>query len=279
MDNPLHALILGIVQGLTEFIPVSSSAHLILVPWMLGWGGPGLAFNVALQVGTLVAVFIYFWKDLFGIAHGSIRSVISGFKRDIESVRMLLLLAIGSVPAAVIGYIFENPIDNFFHSGTRSTTSLLAIVAGLVIVGLILIWADSRADGKKQICHVRMSDAFLIGIAQSLALMPGVSRSGITITAALLLGFARSDAARFSFLLSVPVILGAGLLEFAKLLGEGIPEGEIITFLIGMASSAVVGYLSIAFLIDYLKKHSIKVFAFYRIALAAVILLLLLLGR
>ena len=272
MTDPLRALILGIVQGLTEFIPVSSSAHLVLVPWVLGWEGSGLAFNVALQLGTLLAVLVYFWRDLADIAVGGTRGLLLRRPEDEPRTRLALALVVGSVPAAVAGFLLEEPIARLFHEGGRSDTSLLAIAGGLVVMGLALLWAELAGSKERLAASLGMGQVLLIGAAQALALMPGVSRSGSTITAGMLLGLQRPEAARFSFLLSVPITLGAGLLETARLAGEGgLPRAEWGSFGVGILSAAVVGYASIWFLLSFLQTHSNRPFAVYRVGLALLV--------
>jgi undecaprenyl-diphosphatase len=270
--DPLHALILGVVQGLTEFIPVSSSAHLVLTPWLLGWEGSGLAFNVALQLGTLLAVLAYFWRELWQIGWGSLRAL-GGSREDRPSLRLAGLLLLGSAPAALVGFLLEDPIDRLFHSGERSEVSLAAIAAGLVVMGLALVWAERAGEKGKLSSALGPWQVLFIGAAQALALMPGVSRSGSTITAGLLLGLQRAEAARFSFLLSVPITLGAGLLETPEL--ASLRASEWPGFAVGVGASAVVGYLSIAFLLHFLQTHSYRIFALYRLALALVVLAVL----
>lgn len=275
MTDPLRALVLGVVQGLTEFIPVSSSGHLVLVPWLLGWPGSGLAFNVALQLGTLLAVLIYFWRDLLAIALGSVRAVFSRRPEDEQHLRLAVALVVGSMPAAAVGLVLADPIERLFHTGDRSTASLLAIAAGLFVMGLALLWAERAGCKSRMATSLGMGQVFLIGLAQSLALMPGVSRSGSTITAGLLLGLQRAEAARFSFLLAVPITIGAGLLEGWRLVASGgLPRSEWFAFGIGVSSAAVVGYLSIWFLLFFLQTHSNRPFAAYRVGLALLIVVL-----
>lgn len=274
MTDLVHALILGIVQGLTEFIPVSSSAHLVLLPWMLGWPGSGLAFDVALQVGTLLAAVVYFFGELWWIARGSVAAVRNRSEDNLLALRMLMLLVLSSVPAAAVGLLLQDPIDRIFHSGTRSTSSLLAIAGGLALMGLGLLAAERWSSRTGYMERLRFTHAVLIGAAQALALMPGVSRSGATIGAGLLLGLRRDQAARFSFLMSVPITFGAGLLEAARLAKTGLPRNEWGAFVLGILVAAVVGYASIRFLLRYLQLHSTWPFAIYRLGLAAVVLLL-----
>lgn len=274
----MRALILGIVQGLTEFIPVSSSGHLVIVPWLFGWEGSGLEFNVALQLGTLVAVFVYYRRDLWQIASGSVRALAYRRPEDEQWLRLAGLLVLGTMPAVVAGLLIEDAVDDAFHSGAISRFSLTVVAAGLVLMGLALLWAERWGTRQRDASSLGPGQVLLIGVAQSLALMPGVSRSGSTITAGLLLGMKRAEAARFSFLLAVPVTLGAGALEGARLLDTGLPRDQWLSFAVGVSSAAVVGYASIWFLLTFLQTHSTRPFAYYRVALAVVVGILLAAG-
>lgn len=279
MTDPLRALVLGVVQGLTEFIPVSSSGHLVLVPWFVGWPGSGLAFNVALQLGTLLAVLAYFGRQLWEIGWRSVRGVAGRRAEDRPFVRLAAALIIGTIPGVVVGFLLEDVIDRTFHTGEPTSTSLLAIAGGLVVIGAGLLWAERIGGKDRPMEALGMAQALLIGIAQALALMPGVSRSGSTIAAGLLLGMKRPEAARFSFLLSVPITIGAGTLEAVRLAREGgLPSAEWAPFGVGMLSAAGVGYASIWFLLSYLQTHTNRVFALYRVALALLVIALVAVG-
>ena len=265
--NIFQALVLGIVQGATEFLPISSSAHLILVPWLFGWQDPGLGFDVMLHWGTLVAVLVYFqhdWRLLIrGFWHSLFRST-----RDLQNnlyQRMAWLLVIASVPGAVVGKVFEEYAENTF----RNPILIAATVGGF---GLILLIADRWGARQKKLDGIRWWDALLIGCSQALAIIPGVSRSGSTIAAGLGLGFQREDAARFSFLMSTPIIFGAGLVKVGHL-GQDV---DLASLAVGFLSSAVFGFLSIRYLLRYISKHDFKIFVWYRLALAVVILIVLL---
>ncbi|MBI5624258.1 MAG: undecaprenyl-diphosphate phosphatase [Elusimicrobia bacterium] len=247
----LQAAVLGVVQGLTEFLPVSSSAHLILVPKLLGWPDQGLAADVALHWGTMTALVIYFWKDWWAIL------------TDRGSRRMLLWLALASVPAAVLGLLVKDFVE-------QTLRGVLPVAVTLVSFGLLMGWADRIGLRSRGWDSLDLKTCLWIGAAQALALFPGVSRSGITITAGLLLGLKREDAARFSFVLAVPVVFGAGVLEF-KHLGE---IGLTPAFWIAVAASCLTGLAVIAGFLRYLKNGSLLAFAGYRVALGAVLLLL-----
>ncbi len=258
----LAAALLGVVQGLTEFLPVSSSGHLILARAFFGWdpGRFGLAFDVACHVGTLLAVVAYFRADVIRLAVTA-PAALSG--RDGEWERLGRLIVVGTLPVVVVGVLFADAIENSLRSP--------AIVAATLVVGaiglLVAEWVGSRRRGEETIGY---GEALAIGVAQASALVPGVSRSGATLTVAMLLGLRRDAAARFVFLLSLPAVLAAALkegMEVAKVGLEGLP---ITLFLVGMAVSAVVGYLTVKYFIRYLAGHTLHVFAMYRLVLAAV---------
>jgi len=272
----LQAIILGIVQGLTEFLPISSSGHLIIVPWALDWHffleNPQLnkTFDVALHLGTLVAVVAYYWRDLGRLAAGFFRSL---RKRRVESAdeRLAWLLLISTIPAGIVGVVFEDFIVT--RLGEPWQIAIMMIVFGGVM------WVvDSRARRDREIGDVRWKGALGIGVAQALALAPGVSRSSVTMVAGLLLGLDRASAARYSFLMSVPVIAGAAAFSSVGVIQDGLPAGMATPFAAGMVSAAVSGFAAIWFLLAYLRRHDFKPFAIYRFVLAAGILLLVVAG-
>jgi len=268
-----QAVVLAVVQGLTEFLPISSSAHLVLFPWFAGWQEPGLAFNVALHIGTLVAVFVYFLRDWvqLTLAGFGIRASANMSNDEFSWKRKLFwLLVIGTIPGALVGILFERTIEERFMQP-------IPIACALISVGLLMWLADIRASQKRHIPELGLSDSMLVGGAQALALFPGVSRSGITITAGLWRHMTRETAARFSFLLSTPLIAGAAVKELPKLLRAhkaGMMDISLSTLLIAIAVSGIVGYLVIGFLLRYLQTRTLKVFVVYRIALGILILLL-----
>ncbi|MCO5176388.1 MAG: undecaprenyl-diphosphatase UppP [Thermomicrobiales bacterium] len=275
----LKAIILGIVQGLTEFLPISSSAHLIIVPWLLGWEPFGLAFDVATHLGTLMAVLVYFRDDLLAMIRGVLAGLPDlrrGRLPDDQMGRIGLFIAVATVPAAIAGFLFESTIDDYFHSDPISGTAMVVLALLLMGMGLLLGIADrvGRQRAGRGLQQVTFRTALLVGFAQMLAIVPGVSRSGSTITAGLFAGLERATAARFSFLLGVPIILGAGLKEMISLAGDGIPAGERGVFIAGVLTAAVVGYFAIAVLIRYLQRHSTDIFVIYRVALGIGLLLL-----
>ena len=258
----VQIVVLAVVQGLTEFLPVSSSGHLVLVPSVFGWGDQGLVFDVAVHFGSLAAVCIYFRDDLAGLVRGGFR--VLGGRLDTPQSRMALAIGLGTVPAAVAGLLFAGWIG----ANLRDPRVVVATLAGY---GILMALADRYGRRQRIITDVRLSDALVIGTAQALALVPGTSRSGVTITAALVLGFQRQDAARFSFLLSAPVILLAALYEAAKLLLEGSGVAWS-TLAVAALISAIVAYLSIEFFMRFVATIGLLPFALYRLVLAAVIL-------
>ncbi len=280
MISILESIFLGIIQGLTEFIPVSSSAHLIVVPWLFGWEGLGinsLAFDVALHLGTLIAVLWFFRTDWFRLLRAGIAAVQERRIGADPDRRLVWLLVVGCIPGAVVGALAESRIERLFHEPNQPyrISAMIAIAAVLALLGAIMLLADRLARHLRPMRSLTLRDALIIGFAQALAVFPGVSRSGATITAGLALGLERPAAARFSFLLSAPIIAGAGLKsawEVVQGLRSGaIPASGLILFPIGFAAAAVSGYFCIKFLLRYLQEHSVAVFTYYRWVLAAVI--------
>lgn len=257
--NNLHALVLGIVQGLTEVLPISSSAHLILIPDIFKWPESGITFDVALHLGTFLALAGYFWRDIFDLIYNFVGSLTGkGFQSPGSRLPWFIILA--TIPAAFVGKRFEEPIEDIFRHSPAIISSFL------IGFGLLLAFADTVGAKRWKLDRITLKSALIIGLAQCLALLPGVSRSGITITAALLLGYNRETSARFSFLLSLPIVFGAAVLKVGHLVKTGIPQGEMVPLLIGIASSAVFGYLSVAFLLKLVQRNSLYPFVWYRIA-------------
>jgi undecaprenyl-diphosphatase len=271
---PLYqAIVLALVQAFTEFLPVSSTAHLTLFPWLLGWQDPGLAFDVALHAGTLVAVLLYFFKDwltltLCGLG---LKYPASATAEEVGQHRKLFwYMVIGTIPGGLLGALFEKTIEERFR-----TPYVIAI--SLILVALVMWWADSKSRLTRPIEQSNIGDAVAIGTAQALALCPGVSRSGITITTGLFRGFTREAATRFSFLLSTPLIAGAVVSHLPKLIKlhkAGGLDLPLSTLLISILVSGVVGYFVIAFLLRYLQTHTLKVFVFYRLLFGIIVLVL-----
>jgi len=276
----IQSIILGIIQGLAEFIPISSSAHLVIVPWLFGWTNPALnslTFDVALHLGTLLAVIIYFSADWGRLIAAWFKSVVQLRIGDDPDRRMAWYILLASIPGGISGLLFESKISDSFHSSPIPRGSMLFMAAAIVLLALLLLLADRIATHKKSFGQIRAKDALYIGLAQALSIIPGVSRSGATITAGLALGLEREAAARFSFLLSAPIIAGAGLKSLYDLAGyirSGAPAGaELAIFPIGFISAAISGFFCIKFLLNYMKQHSTSVFVWYRFALAALVLI------
>lgn len=264
-----EAIILGIVQGLTEFLPVSSSAHLIILPWMLSWNGKllnSLFFNVALHAGTLLAVVIYFRSDI-ALYIRSAFAILRKMRVESPDEKMVLYFIVSAVPAVLCGFFLKDFIE-------ASLRSPLVVACTLVTVGCFM-FASERIS-KKQRTGVTFRDAVLIGCSQALALVPGVSRSGITISTGILIGLDRGAAARFSFLMAVPVIFGATLLEVKGAWGA-INNSDMIVILLGILVSFLSGYLAIGFLLDYIKRYSFDLFVYYRFLLAFLIVTMMVL--
>ena len=266
----IEAVILGVVQGLTEFLPVSSSGHLLLGQYFLGLDQErfGLSFDVALHMGTLVAVVTYFWRDLIRMALAFFRSFGHRDLANDPDQRLAYLVIASTVPAALIGFLFEG----FFENTVRSPW---VVVINFIVVGVLFLVAEAAGNRSRLASKLGFGEAIVIGLAQATALVPGVSRSGATITLGLFLGLRREEAARFSFLMSVPIIAGAGGLKLGEVIAGGMSGEQIAMFLVGFVASAVVGYFTIRFLLNYLTHHSLRVFAYYRFAVAAVVALVL----
>lgn len=259
LSPAIKALILGILQGLTEFLPISSSAHLVLFPRYFGWEDPGLAFDVALHLGTLAAVIMYFWSDLWRLAKSLIQVGDPSYKED---RRLVGLLGLATIPGAVAGLLLEHKIETVFRSP--------ALIAGaLITLGLFLALADRFCAGNRKVSDLSWLAALGIGFAQSLALIPGVSRAGVTITTALALGFARTEAARFSFLMSIPIIAGAGVLKIKEIWLS--PDRMALG--LGFAGATFAGLAAISILMRYVQRRHYTPFAIYRWALGTFVLL------
>jgi len=281
MDIVLQAALVGLLQGLTEFIPISSSAHLELAPWIAGWETDGLigslAFDVFLHLGTLVALLVYFFRDwvrYIGAWFASVRERRIGHDPD---RRIAWLLLAGTIPAGIIGFALEGVIEEAFH-GDNDAARLW--IAGFLVIGATALYlADRLGTRNRDLADVTASTALTIGVSQALALLPGISRSGATITAGLALGLTREGAARFSFLLATPITLGAGLYGGRRLFDEPLTGSEWLAIGVGFAVAAISGLIAIGFLLSWLRRRSVAVFSIYRIGFAAVIVLLVILGR
>jgi undecaprenyl-diphosphatase len=263
-----EAIVLGITQGLTEFLPISSTAHLRIVPAFAGWEDPGAAFTAVTQLGTMAAVLLYFRADLTRIARAWLRSLRDPAARRELDARLGWYIVLGTIPIGIFGIAFKDQIEN----GARD---LYLIGVALILLGFVLLAAERVGRKDREIKDITTRDGIAVGFAQALALIPGVSRSGATISAGLFLGLDRTSAARFSFLLSVPAVVLSGLLEFVSILngsdGEHVGLGALA---VATLLAFIVGYASIAFLLRYLSNHSTIVFVVYRVALGALVLVL-----
>ena len=280
-----HAIVLGIVQGLTEFLPVSSSGHLILVPWLFGWEEPGLGFDAALHLGTLVAVFAYFRVEIvrmlraLPMALGQPMAVVRGDDPGNDSrfadARLGLYLILGSIPGGLAGLVLQGGIDDFFHDGDHRGRAIAVVSILLAVFALVLLLAERSTSRRRTLGDVGILDAVVVGIAQAVALVPGVSRSGITLSAGMFRGIARADAARFSFLLGLPLVLLAGLKGLLDLVQGDSGDVGTSALLIGILVSGVVGFAAIWVLLRFLQRSSTNVFVAYRLVAAVAFLLIL----
>jgi len=285
----LEAIILGIVQGLTEFLPVSSTAHLALVPWLVtrlglaNWSDPGLTFDVALHAGTLFAILLYFWRTWIQIIRAALGGKVVRFSETSDNQRdltpeeqrrerqLLWYMIAATIPAALAGALLEKRIETTFRAP--------ALVASMLIIVAVIMWIAERVSKfQKPLPQITLGDAMTVGVLQAFAVVPGVSRSGITITGGLFRNFTREAAARFSFLLSTPIIGGAALFKLHHVMKHGLPPGEtapgMAAFVIGITVSAVVGYAAIAWFLRYLQTKTLTVFIVYRILFGIAVLAL-----
>jgi undecaprenyl-diphosphatase len=259
--TPLQAIALGVIQGLSEFLPISSSGHLALVPWLLGWEDPGLSFDVALHFGTLLAVLWYFrmeWLALIKAAFG----ILTTGRVETPEKRRVVYLIVATIPGAIGGFLLQKQAESAFRS-----PQIIAIA--LIVMGIVLWLVDKAVDQRRVLGEMRWADALLIGLSQVIALIPGVSRSGSTISTACGLRFDRESAAEFSFLMSMPIIAAAVVIEGPKALQEGGITNELMS---GVVASAISGWLAISILMRYVSRHSYGIFAFYRVVLGIVVL-------
>lgn len=270
-----QAAILGIVQGLTEFLPISSSGHLIIFPWLFGWDTGGLAFDASLHLGTLAAVLVYFRSELMQLVRAIpyalskplpiLKGESGNDERDMWA-RLGILIVIMSIPGGLVGLLFSSQIDDFFHTDENSNRAIAVIATMLIVVGLFMLWAERVGKREKTLKDVSVVDAIVVGLGQALAaLIPGTSRSGATITAGLFRGLNRAEAARLSFLGGVPLIAAAGLMSFVDALREGMSSSELTNILVGGVAAAIVGFFAVSGLIRFLQKQSTFVFVVYRV--------------
>ncbi|MBW4632338.1 MAG: undecaprenyl-diphosphate phosphatase [Iphinoe sp. HA4291-MV1] len=266
--NIFQALVLGFVQGATEFLPISSTAHLKVVPVVLGWGDPGVAFTAVIQLGSIAAVLWYFWSDLTQLVKGAIKAITRSDYQD-NDFRVTLGILIGTLPIVFFGLLIKKLIPDFDNSPLRS---LGAIAVASIVMSLLLGIAEKLGTRKREFSQLDMLDGILMGFAQSLALIPGVSRSGSTLTAGLFMGLERATAARFSFLLGIPAITLAGLVECKDIFKEGLGGAGVVPLVVGVISAAVFSYIAIAGLLRFLKTRSTWIFIWYRLVFGVLIL-------
>ena len=281
MGELIEAFVVGVLQGLTEFIPVSSSAHLELAPWLFGFGSSRLvgtlAFDVFLHLGTLVALLVYFARDWIRLGRAWFASIAERRVGADPDRRLAWLLVAATIPAGIIGLTLEDLIASTVHGDSDAVR--LAIAAALVVGGTALWLADRYGRGDRSLNAITLPMALIIGFSQALALMPGISRSGATMTAGMAVGLTRENAARFSFLLATPITLGAGLYGSRHLLDEALTTTEWTAVAVGFGASMLAGLLAIGFLLAWLRRRSVVAFSLYRFAFAAAVLVLVLSGR
>jgi len=288
----VEAIVLGITQGLTEFLPISSSGHLIIVPWLADWDQSGLAFDAALHLGTLLAVFAYFWRDILRMVQAmpiALREPVKTLQYDAETGppdqaahrtfgKLGLLIVLASIPGGIIGLLSQGAIEEFFHDDDHVDRAVLAVAVLLIVFALILLLAEQRGSKSRGLTSFSVRDAVAIGCAQAIALLPGVSRSGVTLSAGLFRGIRRADAARFSFLLGIPLVTLAGLKGVADIVQSSPDARELVTLTFGMASAAVSGLAAIWGLLRFLEQSSTLVFVAYRLIVGVGVILLVGLG-
>ena len=272
--NLWQGIVLGFVQGATEFIPISSTAHMKAIPVFFGWGDPGVAFTAVIQLGSIAAVLWYFWSDLTQITKGMFKAITTS-NYDSQDFWLAVGIAIGTIPIVIFGLGIKLFVPDYDNSILRSMPS---IAIASIVMGLLLGLAEYLGNQKRNFKDLTTKDGIIIGLAQALAIIPGVSRSGSTMTAGLFSNLDRATAARFSFLLGIPAITLAGLVELKDLIEAGIDSSQTIVIIAGLISSAIFSYLAIAWLIKFLQRRSTWVFVWYRIAFGIVILAMIGLG-
>lgn len=273
MDLSIQALIMGLVQGLTEFLPVSSSGHLVLVPWLFGWTDPfinSVAFTVVLHMGTLVALLAFFWRDWVTLIPAGLAAIRDRSLKGDPNRKMAFLLVVATIPAVLVGPIFESKLEDLVREPAR--------IALMLCVGAAILWlADRWGSKQRDETSLTFRESLGIGVAQVIALVPGISRSGISISAGLFLGLNREAAARFSFLMATPVIGGAGIWEARKFLtNEAGPSPEMNVIVIGFVAALIAGFLAVRFMLEFLKRQPLTGFVVYRVVAAIVVFVVLL---
>ncbi len=271
-----EALLLGIVQGLTEFLPISSTAHIRIVPALVGWKDPGAAFTAVIQWGTLLAVLLYFRHDIGRLTAATLRGLVAGRPLGTPDARLAWIIVVGTVPIVLCGVAFKEWIKGPLRSLYVISAALIVLALLLVAAEWLVAWRKRAGRPPREVADVGWSDALLTGLAQAVALIPGSSRSGVTITAGLFAGMSRAAAARFSFLLSLPSVFAAGVYELYKERHELLAsQADVVNLLVASLAAGVVGYASIAFLLAFLRTRTMYVFVVYRLALGALLLVLL----
>jgi len=265
----LQAIVLAVIQGLTEFLPISSMAHLVLLPWLFAWEDPGLTYDIALHAGTLLALLVYFARTWLAM----LLAVVSGQATGLEALgdvkqprRLLALVALATIPAALAGYWLESYAETLFRAPRL-------VAAALLLVTLVMWLADQLPGLVKNLNNIEFGDAVTVGVAQAVAIVPGTSRAGITIAAGMFRGLDRATAARFSFLLATPIIAGASMQKAAEISLQGLPaQVPVVELAVGFVVSALVGLAAIHFLLRFLQRHTLKIFVAYRTVLAIIII-------
>jgi len=272
MLNEIQAVILGIVQGLSEFLPISSSGHLILVREVFHFPDPGKTFDIMMHLGTLIALIVYFWGDLVRLFSGFFRQIVKEKKAwGTLETDMVWFIVISTIPGGILGLLYNDWLE--------SIRNVYLISSLLIVFGVILWIVDRKSPKSKTLDRLTAYDALIIGVMQALALFPGVSRSGISMTAVMLLGFTREDAARYSFLISIPLIGGTSIYGLAKIISSGPDSSAVIVLALGVAASFISGLLCIKFLLDFLKKRTFNGFVIYRVLLGLFLILWSMMGR
>lgn len=268
MGTSVESAILGVIQGLTEFLPISSTAHLVIVPDLFHWSSKllnSLTFDVALHLGTLLAVVSYFFRDTVELISGFIRGLVRRNFNSDKRTKFSLLVFLGTIPAGILGILLDKWVETKFRTPA-------VLVTTLIVIGVVMWYAERIARRTKKNDSMTIRDALIIGFAQALALVPGTSRSGITISSGLFLGYDREEAAKFSFLLSIPVIAGAAILKL-KVFIHGVPANDVSPLFFGTLFSAIFGFLAIKYFMKYLQRHTMNAFVVYRFLFAAVIVI------
>jgi undecaprenyl-diphosphatase len=269
MDDIIKAVILGIIQGLSEFLPISSTAHLRIIPSFFGWEDIGAAYTAVIQVGTMIAIIIYFWKDLYNMFTSFISSIKEKTYLSKPDTKLLFMVCIGTIPILIFGYLFKDFIRHEFRS-------MYVMAGSMIIFSFVILAGEKYTKRNISIEKLTLTDSIIIGFFQSLALIPGTSRSGSTITGGFFRNMDRESAARYSFLLSIPAIMISGVYElYSERASLFINGNSTISLIIATVVSGLVGYISIWFLLSYLKKHSLMIFIIYRILFGILILILL----